>query len=134
MTTNTMTLSSTRGQFICVLLVALVDLSDRVPMKREVVHHIEKCGYLKLPTSFSQQSYDSKTEPQWVTELCQARRDAIDQGFLNRLKYQDAWEINKSGESRVAYFEEIFRNGSLDTSTCTFLSPAFLKRMAVQSP
>jgi hypothetical protein len=127
-----MTLSTTRGQFICVLLVALADLSDRIPSKREVERHIEKCGYLKLSANFVQQSYDSKAEPVWKTELAQARRDAINQGLLKPLKVRDAWEISEKGLARVAYFEGIFKSGTLDISSCALLSPALLKRMGVQ--
>ena len=48
MAQSKISIESRSGQFILVLLAALMDLSDRTPSKREVENQIEKVGYFKL--------------------------------------------------------------------------------------
>jgi hypothetical protein len=121
---------SRSGQFILVLLAALVDLSDRIPSKREVENHIQKAGYLKLTPELSKQAYDSKAEPMWKTVLAYARRNAVDREYIKRAKMRDAWEISEKGVQRLAKFEQQFRDGKFDPAKFEFLSAAFLKRIA----
>lgn len=118
------------GQLIMVLLASLLDLSDRIPSKREVEHHVEKCGYLKLTAELTNQAYDSKAEPKWKTLLAFARENAIDRGLLKHLTRRDAWEISDKGKERFAKLEQQFKDGEFDIKRFTLLSATFLKRMA----
>jgi hypothetical protein len=118
-------------QFIVVLLATLVDLSDRIPSKREVEAHVQKAKYLNLGPGLLKQSYNSKAEPEWKTILAYARRNAIDRGLLKPLVVTDAWEISANGRQRIAQFEQQFRDGKFDLKRLEFLSAAFLERMGV---
>jgi hypothetical protein len=129
MSVSKITIYSRSGQFILVLLAALVDLSDRIPSKREVETHVQKAGYLKLTPELSNQAYDSKAEPMWKTLLAYARRNAIDRELLKPLTATDAWEISKEGEERFAKFEQQFRDGKFDLTRFEFLSAVFFERM-----
>jgi hypothetical protein len=46
MTVRTIKIYSPQGQFVLVLLAALVDLSDRIPSKHEVESHVQKASLL----------------------------------------------------------------------------------------
>ena len=124
-------LYSRSGQFMLVLLAALVDLSDRIPSKSEVEQHIEKQRYLKLTPELLSRAYDSKAESQWKTILAYARRNLIDRNFLEPLKVSDAWEISEKGTDRFHKFEQNFKDGKFDIARLDLLSDAFFRRMGV---
>jgi Mrr N-terminal domain len=115
----------TQGQFMLVLLTSLEDLSDRIPSKQEVERHIQKCGYLKLSTELSTESYDSKAEAKWQTRLAFARQDAIDRGLLKHLAIRDAWEISDKGTQRFAKLDRIFEVANLTSSNLQFCQSLF---------
>jgi hypothetical protein len=117
------------GQFLLVLLAALVDLSDRIPSKREVENHIQKARWLNLTPELLKQAYQSKAEPMWKTWLAFARENAIDRGFLKPLTRRDAWEISDKGTQLLTKFEQRFRDDKLDYARLELLSAAFLERM-----
>jgi hypothetical protein len=121
---------SKRGQFTLVLLAALADMPDTIPSKAEVVQHIEKRRYLNLTPELSRRAYNSKSEPEWVTEVAMARRDAVDKEFIEHLKVRDAWEISKTGLKVVARFEERFKEDNLEVGRLEFLSDLFVERMS----
>ncbi|MFZ0889495.1 MAG: hypothetical protein WA005_13660 [Candidatus Binataceae bacterium] len=133
MNVSRITIYSRSGQFILVLLAALVDLSDKIPSKRAVENHVQKVGYLKLTPKLSKQAYDSKAEPMWKTVLAYARRNAIDRGLLKHLAVTDAWEISEKGRQRFVKFEQQFRDGKFDPARLEFLSAVFLERMGMAS-
>lgn len=111
-----------------VLLATLEDLNDRIPSKREVESHIEKCGYLNLTPELLE-FYESKQEPAWKTELAQARRDAIDEGWLKKLIYRDAWEISEEGPNVLARATERLQTGKWNVNRLQYWSLAFRQRM-----
>jgi hypothetical protein len=121
-------------QFIMVLLAALVDLSDKVPTKREVEKHIEKRGYLKLPEELLKKAFDSKAEEEWKTLLAFARARAIKGEWLKPLSRRDAWEISERGEKFFARLEQRFRAGEFADKQFEFLSDKFLERMGAKEP
>jgi hypothetical protein len=121
------------GEFLLVLLAALVDLSDRIPSKREVENQIQKAGYLNLPPDHLTESYDSKSEAKWKTLLAYARRNAVDRGHMNPLKARDAWEISDKGRSRFEELQQKFRDGSIKRTGFEFLSAAFFERLNAHS-
>jgi Mrr N-terminal domain len=125
----TITINSERGQFILVLLAALVELSDHIPSKAEVETHIEKAEYLKLTSELLKQAYASKTEAKWKTLLAFARQDALDRGLLKPPVVRGTWEISAKGLERLARFEQYFKDGKAAGKRFEFLSDAFLRRM-----
>jgi hypothetical protein len=129
MTVRTIKIYSPQGQFVLVLLAALVDLSDRIPSKHEVESHVQKAGYLKLAPELLKQAYDSKAEPKWKTLLAYARQYAVARGLLKPLAVINAWEISDEGRQRLEKFEQQFREGKFDRTKFEFLSDAFLRRI-----
>jgi hypothetical protein len=120
-------LESRRGQFVILLLASLVDLDDRIPSKREVERHIEKSGYLNLIPELLE-SYGSKQEFLWKTELAQTRRDVVDRGWLKNT-IRDAWEITENGRQALLKVRERLQAGEWDVNQLTYWSPAFRHRM-----
>jgi len=80
MAQSKISIESRSGQFILVLLAALMDLSDRTPSKREVENQIEKLDISSFRRKLKSRAYDSKAEPQWKTLLAYAQRNAVDRG------------------------------------------------------
>jgi hypothetical protein len=120
-----------RAQFVFVLLAALEDLSDRIPSKHEVERHIEKHGYLKLPDAQLWESYDSKEEEKWKTELAFARAEAVRRNLMNRSTVRDVWEVTETGLNRLAKMKLDLQQGKFKVTQFKFWSRAFHERMGV---
>ena len=101
MAQSKISIESRSGQFILVLLAALMDLSDRTPSKREVENQIEKVGYFKLSPEIEIPSlrFEGRTAVEDAPCIRATKRRR--QRALKTLAVRDAWEISKKGSERL---------------------------------
>jgi hypothetical protein len=107
------------------VLLATIEHLGGTSTKRDIELFIQGRRFLELTDRNLDRTATSK-EPRWQNELAWARKDAVLQGYLQRVTARGVWQISKKGMKRLDQYRERLRSGGAKLRPSRLLTQEFV--------